>query len=109
MHMLCVCIFYHFNERPLSTVLYALFLCLWWNVSNDLNKRLKLELELGKIYIQTQFQIDAIYAYTSIYSIFTYVFGTIAIKMATKLIDTYSLISTMTLTPKFQSQMINCL
>ena len=44
MHILCVCIFYHFNERPLSTVLYALFLCLWWKVSNDLNKRLKLGL-----------------------------------------------------------------
>ena len=43
MHILCVCIFYHFNERPLSTVLYALFLCLWWKVSNDLNKRLKLD------------------------------------------------------------------
>ena len=26
--ILCVCIFYHFNERPLSTVSYALFLCL---------------------------------------------------------------------------------
>ena len=42
MHILCVCIFCHFNERPLSTVSYALFLCLWWKVSNDLNKRLKL-------------------------------------------------------------------
>ena len=54
----------------------------------------------GKIYIQIQSQIDEIYAYTRIYSIFTYAFGTIAIKMATKLIDTYSLISTVTLTPE---------
>ena len=28
MHILGVYIFYHFNERPLSTLLYALFLCL---------------------------------------------------------------------------------
>ena len=51
MHILCVCIFYHFNERLLSTVLYALFLCLWWKVSNDLNKRLKLELEYFKFHL----------------------------------------------------------
>ena len=56
----------------------------------------------GKFYIQIQSQI---YAYTHIYSIFTYVFGTIA----TKLIDTYSLITTVTLTAKFQGHMINCL
>ena len=53
MHILCVCIFYLFNERPLSTVLYALFLCLWWKVSNDLNKRLKLEKKLETLYCDT--------------------------------------------------------
>ena len=56
----------------------------------------------SKFYIQIQSQVEEIYAYTRIYYIFTYVFGTIAIKMATKLVDTYSLISTVTLTPKFQ-------
>ena len=63
----------------------------------------------GKFYIQTQSEIEEIYAYTRIYSIFTYVFGTIAINMTTKLFGTYSLISTVTLTPLFQGQMINCL
>ena len=63
----------------------------------------------GKFYIQIQTQIDEIYAYTHIYPIFTYVFGTIAIKMASKVFDTYSLIATGTLTPKFQGQMINYL
>ena len=35
--------FYHFNEHPLCAVLYA-FLCFWWKSSDDLNKRLKLEI-----------------------------------------------------------------
>ena len=55
-----------------------------------------------KLYIKIQSQIEETYAYIRIYSIITYIFGAIAIKLATKLTDTYSLNSTVTLTPKFQ-------
>ena len=56
----------------------------------------------GKFHITIQSQIEEIYAYKRIYSIFTACFATIAIKMAIKWTDTYSLNSAATLTSIFQ-------
>ena len=63
----------------------------------------------GKFHIKIQSQIEEIYVYVIIYSLFTACFATIDIKMATKFTDTYYLNSAVTLTSKFQGQMINCL
>ena len=62
----------------------------------------------GILYIKMQSKIEEMYAYTRIYSIST-VCATITIKMATKLSDQCYLNPAVTLTSKFEGQMINCL
>ena len=59
-----------------------------------------------KFYIKIQSQVEEIYVYIRIYSIFIYVFATVAIEVMTKLTDTYNLNLTVALTPEFQGEMI---